>query len=188
VWIVDGRDREAFASSHVPGSLNIEVNELFASYVGWLIPFGDPLVLVLPSPDALGNAVTQLHRVGYEDLRGFLDGGIGAWTAEGRPVGAYPLADVDALCEALRGEASITVLDVRQDLERARARLPGSLEVFVGDLPARLHEVPHDREAWAICASGHRSAIAASLLDRERIPVRLVTPGGVREVLGACGD
>jgi len=40
---------------------------------------------------------------------------------------------------------------------------------------------------WAVCATGHRAAMAASLLDRVGVPVRLVTPGGVPNVLARIG-
>jgi len=53
----------------------------------------------------------------------------------------------------------------------------------VGDVGAHIAEIPRDREVWTVCASGHRAAMAASLLDRAGIPVRLVTPGGVPDVL-----
>jgi len=186
--VVDGRPRDAFAKAHVPGSLNVELNEQFGSYVGWLVPFGAPLLLVLPDTGTVSEAVTHLVRIGYEDLRGHLEGGIGSWRRVGRPVSSYPLADVDDLCEALRAAAPIRVLDVRQAVERERAALPDSFDVFVGDLPERLDEVPGDREVWAICASGHRSAMAASLLDGVGIRTRLVADGGVRELLQRCPE
>src|SRR6266542_6639920 len=49
-WVVDGRDRDAFAAAHIPGSVNVELNAGFASYVGWMLPFDAPLLLVLPDP------------------------------------------------------------------------------------------------------------------------------------------
>ncbi|HEX5590114.1 MAG TPA: MBL fold metallo-hydrolase, partial [Candidatus Limnocylindrales bacterium] len=68
VRIVDARPRAEFAAGHVPGSLNIELDETFAAYVGWMVPFDAPLALVLPEPesDARIEAITQLLRVGYE--------------------------------------------------------------------------------------------------------------------------
>jgi hydroxyacylglutathione hydrolase len=187
-WAIDGRPRDDFAREHIRGALNIERNEQFASYVGWLIPFGAPLLLVVTHPDEVTEAVRDLSRIGYEDVRGFLEGGVEAWRASGRPVGSYEVVGVDDLCERLRGGPPVRVLDVRQEAERSRQSLPGSIEVFVGDLPERLDDIPRDREVWAICASGHRSAMAASMLDGEGIPTRLVGTGGVRDLLARCGD
>ncbi|MGH2650897.1 MAG: MBL fold metallo-hydrolase, partial [Actinomycetota bacterium] len=65
-WVVDGRERRAFAAGHIPGSISIELDDSFASYVGWIVPFGAPIVLVLPEDppkhDAAAEAATQLFR------------------------------------------------------------------------------------------------------------------------------
>jgi hydroxyacylglutathione hydrolase len=187
--IVDARGRVPFARGHIPGSVNVELNDTFASYVGWILPFNSPMVLVLPEPEdeALDEAVTQLHRIGFERLAGFLGGGLDAWRAAGNPVRSFPVSGLQELCRAYRAGTATNVIDVRQDVEWNRASIPGSRHVFVGDLPDRLEEVPRDREAWVICASGHRSSIAASLLDGAGIPTRLVDGTGVKEFLRTCG-
>ena len=87
-------DRGAtFAAGHIRGSLNIELGDSFASYVGWFVPFGAAVVLVLPDPveDALVEATTQLFRIGYDRIVGVLDGGVEAWTAAGGSVSSYPV-------------------------------------------------------------------------------------------------
>jgi rhodanese-related sulfurtransferase len=75
----------------------------------------------------------------------------------------------------------VCLLDVRQPHELASSGIPGSLHIFVADLPSRLAEIPRDREVWTICASGRRAALAASLLDRAGIPVAAVIAGGVQD-------
>jgi hydroxyacylglutathione hydrolase len=186
-WIIDARDRGDFAAAHIPGSVNIELNSGFASYAGWLLPFGAPLILVLPEPagESLEEAATQLLRIGWPQPLGYLDGGIGAWSGGLR---SYPVADAADLCHAMaRGEDPF-VLDVRQELEWAWGTIPGSRPMFVADLPARLDDIPRDRPAWVICSNGHRASIAASLLDRAGIPVRLVAVGSVAECRLLCAQ
>src|SRR5262245_19172733 len=56
-WVVDGRWRVPFARAHIPGSLNPELDDSFGSYVGWVVPFNDPLILVLPEPEEPSLAV-----------------------------------------------------------------------------------------------------------------------------------
>jgi hydroxyacylglutathione hydrolase len=186
--LVDARNRRAFAAGHVPGALNVELDTTFGTYIGWLTPFNVPLVLVLPEPTgpALEEAVTQLIRIGYERVEGFLDGGLDAWQSSGREARAYPTATIDDLCHAYLGARPVKVLDVREQSEWEMGHVPGSLHIHVGQLPARLSEVPRDREVWTTCASGHRASMAASLLDRAGIPVRLVAEGGVPEWLARC--
>jgi glyoxylase-like metal-dependent hydrolase (beta-lactamase superfamily II)/rhodanese-related sulfurtransferase len=186
--IVDGRNRDDFATAHLPGSLNIELNAGFASYVGWVLPFDAPLLLVLPDPvePSLQEAVTQLVRIGWRRLEGWLDGGIGAWPASGGALRSYRSGGVRELCDAfLAGEAP-HVLDVRQALEWQWGSIPGSERVFLADLPAQLGRLSPEEVHWVVCSNGHRASIAASLLDRAGIPVHLVGEGGVGEWRARC--
>jgi rhodanese-related sulfurtransferase len=143
--------------------------------------------LVLPEPEdaSLEEATTQLRRVGYERIKGYLAGGMDAWEAS-LPVSSYGVSGLDELCRAYRAGQARNILDVRQKREWDRGHIPESRHIFVGDLGSRIDEVPRDGEVWAICASGQRSAIAASLLDRDGIPVRLVDGAGVPDFLKHC--
>lgn len=187
-WVVDARRREAFAEGHVPGSINVELDESFGTYVGWIVPWGAAVVLVLPDADrrTLREAWTQLIRIGWDRVEGYLDGGIDAWRSSGRDTSSYPTATLDDLCAHVRSDGSVDVLDVRQPTEWADGVIPGSRAIFVGDLRDRVGELPLDREQWAVCRTGHRSAIAASLLNRAGVPVRVITKGGVPDWLETC--
>ena len=179
--IVDGRDRVAFAAAHLPGSINIELDDSFAAYVGWLVPFDAPLLLVLPDPiaEATAEARNQLLRIGYEHVTGVLDGGLDAWAGAGRPVRSYPTISIRNLYDDTRRGIRADLLDVRQAVEwRDDGTIAGSRTIFVADLPGRLSELPTDREITVLCKAGSRAAIAASILDTAEIPVRLVASGG----------
>jgi hydroxyacylglutathione hydrolase len=136
---------------------------------------------VLPEPfeESAAVAARQLFRIGWDTPAGYLAGGLEAWSTAGRAVRSYPVASMRELFERhVHGEA-ISVLDVRQPAEwRDDGAIPGSRQMFVADLPARMSELPRDEELWVVCTTGHRSAMAASLLDRAGIPVRLVARGG----------
>jgi glyoxylase-like metal-dependent hydrolase (beta-lactamase superfamily II)/rhodanese-related sulfurtransferase len=187
-WLVDTRNRLLFAQAHVAGAVNIELDSIFGTYTGWTIPFNSPLILILPEPPGVAaeQAVTQLIRIGYDRLEGYLAGGMNIWQAEGRPVRSYPTATVDDLCHAYLEGRPLQVLDVRQPSEFREGHVPGSLNLFVGDLPQRLRDLPTNKELWVACASGYRAAIAAGFLDRAGLPVRLVAQGGVPEWLSRC--
>ena len=181
VHVVDCRPRAEYAGAHVPGSLNIELDESFSAYVGWLVPFNAPLALILPGPgaDALDEARSQLLRVGYDTVTGYLAGGIDDWRASGQPTSAFPTTSMESLyAEAVAGTPA-TILDVRQPVEwRDDGVIPGAQTIFVADLPGRLAELPRDRQITVVCRSGGRSSIAASLLDNAGFDVRLVAEGG----------
>jgi glyoxylase-like metal-dependent hydrolase (beta-lactamase superfamily II)/rhodanese-related sulfurtransferase len=186
--VVDGRDRDDFAAAHLPGSVNIELNAGFASYVGWVLPFDDPLLLVLPDPGerVLEQAVTQLLRIGWHRIEGWLAGGVDAWRAGGGELRAYPCGGVEELCDAFLAGSAPRVLDVRQELEWQWGSIPGSEQVFLADLPAHLGRLSPEEVHWVVCSNGHRASIAASLLDRAGIPVHLMGEGGVGEWRSRC--
>ncbi len=67
-WVVDLRDRAAFAAGHVPGAVNVELGDQFATYVGWLVPWGDDIVLLTDSPEHLTTALTDLAAIGIDGV------------------------------------------------------------------------------------------------------------------------
>lgn len=179
--VVDGRPRAEFAAGHLPGSTNIELTESFASYVGWFVPFGATVALVLPEPlgEALEEASIQLFRIGYDRLAGGLAGGLAAWTASGGRVESYPTTTIEALhADAVAGRDAYA-LDVRDPHEwREDGVMPGAIRIPLGDLADRLASIPRDAPVAVMCKSGARASIAASLLGAAGLDVRLVARGG----------
>jgi glyoxylase-like metal-dependent hydrolase (beta-lactamase superfamily II)/rhodanese-related sulfurtransferase len=183
VTIVDARDRKAFAAGHIRGSLNIELESMFSGYVGWLVPFADPVLLVLPdAPDALATATTELLRIGYERVPGWLEGGVEAWAASGRPLATYETTTMPAVAReraGAGGAAQGVLLDVRQPIEwQDEGVVPGSRQIFVADLADRVGELPPGRPVTVFCRTGHRASMAASILENAGVDVRLVSEGG----------
>ena len=191
-WVVDLRDGAAFADRHLPGSVSISLSPQFSTYVGWVLPWDDDLVLVGDTADQVAQAQRQLARIGREELAGAATGDVGGLAA-GTPPQAYAratFAELDAAQGTDDGPAPV-VLDVRRDEEVAAGRLPGSVHVPVHALLSRLPDVP-DGRVWVHCASGFRAAVAASLLAREGRDVvhvdddlgahlrRRAEPGGTR--------
>lgn len=191
-WIVDARERRAFAAAHIPGSISVELDDSFGGYVGWVVPFDVPIVLVCAGKDPAGvEAMTQLLRIGYDRIAGTLDGGVVAWAAAGRTTRSYPTASIgelhDAWTASRTGGARVPVIDVRQAEEwRTTPGVPDAQRIFVGDLGGRTDEVAAvgretGGEIWVYCASGYRASLAASLLDRAGVAVRLVASGGAAD-------
>jgi rhodanese-related sulfurtransferase len=179
--VVDARGRAQFAAGHLPGSLNIELNDSFASYVGWFVPFGAPVALLLPEPlgEALEEATTQLFRIGYDRVVGALAGGLAAWTASGGRVESYPTTTVGALHADVVAGRDAYALDVRDPHEwREDGVVPGAIRIPLGDLSGRLASIPRGAPITVMCKSGARASIAASLLDAAGLDVRLVARGG----------
>jgi len=164
-WVVDLRSRTAFAGGHLAGTVNLEVTDNFATYLGWTLPWGLPVTLVGDTPEQVADAQRQMVRIGIDRPAGAADGGPGTWAAGGdlRSYRSATFADLADLVSD--SDSSVVVLDVRRDDEWADGRIESAVHVPLQDLESRLSEVPDD-EVWVHCASGYRASIAASLLDR----------------------
>jgi rhodanese-related sulfurtransferase len=159
-WLIDARPVREWANEHPVGAVSNELRPAFASWLGWIVPFGAPIVLLLDD-EHRAEAMRLAHRIGYDDLA-FLDGGIGAWRAAGLPVASVEeLTPRDAFDRQNNGA---TLLDVRQDSELPALRSPGAEHVELGDIIAGA--TPPGTQLIAFCGHGERSASAASLLER----------------------
>ncbi|HZD65141.1 MAG TPA: MBL fold metallo-hydrolase [Acidimicrobiales bacterium] len=170
-WVVDLRQRRAFAASHVAGTVSVELGTLFSTYLGWTIPWGTPLTLVGDDRESVAKAQRDLSRIGIDRLAGMAIGPPDQ-LAQGK-VGSFVVADFAQLAEVRGDGRRPVVLDVRQDDEWEAGHLSGAVHVPFQELPDRLGELPDD-ELWVHCASGFRASIAASLLDRAGREVVLV--------------
>ncbi|MER7814675.1 rhodanese-like domain-containing protein [Streptomyces sp. NPDC096153] len=161
-WVVDLRNRIAFAEGHVAGAFNFEAAGKLATYLAWMIPWGKPVTLLAESAGQLADAQRELVRVGIDRPAAAATGGPDRWVREGQPPASFPRSSFAGLAEL--GTDRVVVLDVRRDAERAGGWIEGSVHIPVHELHRRLGEVP-DGTVWVHCAGGMRAAIAASLLD-----------------------
>jgi rhodanese-related sulfurtransferase len=161
-WVVDLRNRVAFAEGHVAGSFNFEADGKIATYLAWMIPWGKPVTLLAESPGQLAAAQRELVRVGIDRPAAAATGSPREWVPEGGSLASFPRSTFAGLAE--HGTDGIVVLDVRRDSERASGHIEGSVHIPIHQLHRRLGEVPAGT-VWVHCAGGMRAAIAASLLD-----------------------
>ena len=162
-WVVDLRDRIAFAAGHVPGTFSIPLDQRFATYLGWLIPWGTPLTLLGDSPEQIAWAQRELARIGIDRLAAAATGRPETWAGE-RGVASIRLAKFGDLAAAMdAGEGRPVVLDVRRRLEWAESHIAGAVHIPLHELPGKIAELPPG-EVWVHCESGYRSTVAASML------------------------
>jgi len=158
-WVVDLRDRSTYAGRHLAGTVSVAMGTQFSTYVGWIVPWGDPVTLIGESPEQVADAQRQLVRIGIDRPAGAATGELET-LADGIAVRSYPVADF----EQVAAQPGAQVLDVRRNDERAQGFI-GSVHIPLNELPDRLGDVPAGK-VWVHCASGFRASIAASLLDR----------------------
>jgi hydroxyacylglutathione hydrolase len=161
-WVVDLRARRAFAAGHVAGTLSFDLDGSFATYLGWLIPWGTPLTLLGRTPEQVAEAQRELTRIGIDRPAAAATGSPGDW-AGGRALRSYPVADFAGL-EAVRHHRRVVILDVRRDQEWNESHISGAVHIPIHQLAARIGNVP-EGEVWVHCEAGYRASVAASFLD-----------------------
>ena len=161
-WVVDLRARRAFAAGHVAGTLSFDLDGSFATYLGWLIPWGTPLTLLGHTPEQVAEAQRELVRIGIDRPAAAATGHPGQWAGD-RALRSYPVADFAGL-ETVRHHRPVVILDVRRDQEWNHSHIAGAVHIPIHELPSRLADVP-EGEVWVHCEAGYRASVAASFLD-----------------------
>jgi len=163
--VVDVRSILAFGGGHVPGAINIALRNEFVNWAGWMLDDARPILLVGESADDVHQAVTQLYRIGLDDIRGYLRNGMTDWQNAALPLNRLQEWTVHEL-NARREAPDVQVLDVRSPQEVAAGRVPGARHIFVAHLADRLNELDPDKTTATYCGSGYRASIAASILKK----------------------
>ena len=163
--LLDTRDPVEFAAAHLLGSVNVGLGGQYATWAGTILDHTAPIVLIA-EPGAEIESAVRLGRIGFDNVAGYLQGGLAA--VEPRPdlVASTERLGPDVAAERLRAPAPPVLIDVRAAGERGVTRIPGSLHLPLNHLRQRFGEIPRDRPVLVHCAGGYRSAVAASLLQR----------------------
>ena len=163
-WLVDLRPGRAFAHGHAAGTVSVGLDGNLATYLGWVMPWGTPVTLLGETREQVAQAQREMVRIGIDRPAAAATGSPSSW-AGGAALRSFNTADFAALA-APPAVGEREVLDVRRNEEWRDSHVAGARHLPLHELPARLAEVPPDKEIWVYCATGYRSAIAASLLER----------------------
>ncbi len=157
--MVDLRPRREFASSHIAGSLNIELGDSFAAYLGWTVPWGAPVTLIADEWAQVERAAAALARIGLQEVSGALHNPETAGAS-------FRVADFAELGVARQRGEPLHVIDARDRAEwdLGHVRAAELMPFYCVEAGASL--IPSGIDIWVHCARGYRAAIAASLLER----------------------
>jgi hydroxyacylglutathione hydrolase len=164
--VVDMRRGRDYDQGHIPGSYCIGFDGPFSAWVGWVIEADRPLVLVGGSTRQLHDAHRQLFRIGYDNVLGYLDGGIDAWAAGGRELSTFETAEVEDMATWILSAEPTTVVDARDENEWVHGHVPGAVHLPVAAIEHHAHELPREAPVAVHCGVGYRAGIAASLLEQ----------------------
>lgn len=164
--VIDARDSAAFGGFHIPGSINIGFEKQLANWVGIVVNPKSEIILVVDDQEDYDRMVTELHRIGYDLIFGYLSGGIMAWLMSGRAVDQLEQTSPHQLAARLKTNG-IRVIDVRTPAEWESGHIAQAehfplTRILDGERPS----TGKDEEVVLQCGSGYRSNIAASILHR----------------------
>lgn len=165
-WVIDLRARRAYAADHVRGTVNVELRNDLATYLGWVMPFDANVVLLGDDEEAVTEAQIMLSRIGIELPVGHATGDPKDW-APADERGSRIAAAWSDLKQALGTDDSTVVLDVRDHWEFVQGHHPRAINIPFHEVLSRIDELPPQGDVWISCATGNRAAVAASLLARE---------------------
>jgi hydroxyacylglutathione hydrolase len=163
--LLDVRDAVDFEGAHLTGSLNIALRGKYATWCGTLLSHDTPIVVVAEA-GAEDEAVMRLGRIGFDNVAGYLQGGMEALRDRPELVRKLERITAVALEEQLRSDPRPVVIDVRSEKEWNAGHIGGSRNLPLNHLRDRLGEIPADQTVVVHCEGGYRSAIAASLLQQ----------------------
>jgi rhodanese-related sulfurtransferase/glyoxylase-like metal-dependent hydrolase (beta-lactamase superfamily II) len=176
--ILDVRDPAEYAKGHLAGSINVGLGGQYATWAGTVLDRAKPIVIVA-EPGREQEAALRLGRIGFDHVRGYLNGGMEA-LAE-RPDLVWPTERLSApmVAEELAGGDPPLLLDIRNPREWMTKHIDGSVNVPLNHLQERIAEIPRDRRVAVHCAGGYRSSIAASILHQYGITHLIEMAGGL---------
>jgi len=176
--ILDTREPADFEAAHLAGTVNVGLGGSYATWCGTVLGRERPVVIVA-GPGREREAALRLGRIGFDIVAGYLEGGMQALETRPDLVARVERITAGALSEQLESPEPPLVVDVRTEREWREKRIGDSVNVPLGQLALQLEELPRERPLVVHCATGYRSAIAASLLLREGFSAIADLVGGI---------
>jgi hydroxyacylglutathione hydrolase len=166
--LLDTRRSDLFAAGFVPGAISIGLDGRFAEWAGSILPFSKPIVLVT-APGEERESVVRLARVGFDKVKGYLQGGFEAWQQAGESYDMIIDVDPDELAMDIPFDENLVVVDVRRETEFADGHVKEAVNLPLQELtdPGNMAQFEERHNLYIYCGGGYRSIIAASLLKRQ---------------------
>ena len=176
--ILDVRDPAEYAKGHLAGSINVGLGGQYATWAGTVLDRARPIVIVA-EPGREQEAALRLGRIGFDHVKGYLDGGMAALADRPDLVWPTERASAPLIAEELAATDPPVVLDIRNPREWESKHIANSMNIPLNHLQERIAEIPRDRRIAVHCAGGYRSSIAAGILHQHGITNLVEMAGGL---------
>lgn len=177
IRVIDTRNKEDFAKGFIPGSLNIQGNNAFATWCGWVLNYQEQFILIA-NDDQMDELTRKLMRIGLDNIYGYI--------ADVQEMDmSLQLADVVTLetFKMYTGREDVQIVDVRGASEFEAGHINGAVNVFVGTIQDNLDKISKDKQVVVYCQAGDRSAFAYSVLAKNGFENIKNYSGGMKEWL-----
>ena len=179
ITILDVRSVEDFSSSHIPGSIFIGLDGRFAPWVGEILEdISKKLILVAPEGREK-EAIIRLSRVGFDNVIGYLKGGVNSWIKNG---GMISKVFNESASKFSTCDNNKDILDVRSKNEYKSESLRNSLNIPLINLSKSIDKISFEEKFYVHCKGGYRSMIASSILLANGISNFSNIPGGYDKI------
>jgi hydroxyacylglutathione hydrolase len=164
-FLLDVRQPYSFAGAHIPGAINLQMDYVPA-YSGYVVPPDRPIALVVEAQSQLDQIERHLIRQGYDTFAGYLRVGMDLWSKNGNEISAMTMLTAKELMNMIKRGEEMLILDVRDRREMTHGGIEGAKTIHLGEVQARLAEIPRNKLIVTYCGSGYRGSCAASILLR----------------------
>jgi hydroxyacylglutathione hydrolase len=166
--MLDVRHQNDFAKGHIPKSIFIGIDGGFAPWVGALIKDIKQPILLIADEDRLEETITRLSRVGFDQVFGYLAGGIESWKTANKEIDTVSTITAADFAD-LKELNTLSVIDVRKESEHLSEHVLKATNVPLDFITGHLGHFKAEEPYYMHCAGGYRSMIANSILKHHGI-------------------
>lgn len=169
--IIDTRSKTEFANGFIPDTVNIQGNNSFATWCGWMLNYEEQFILIADESQ-MDDLTRKLMRIGLDNIYGYIDN----VQEMGFELQKSEIISMEEFKNHI-GKEDVQIIDVRGEAEYNSGHIEGAVNLFAGTLKDNLDKVETDKQVIIHCQSGDRAAIAASILRKSGIRVKNYSAG-----------
>ena len=165
ILILDVRSKSLFSKGHIPGSLFIGLEGMFAPWAGTLIGDINQRIIIVSPKGKEKETISRLSRVGFDNVVGFLDGGYEKWVELSRKIKRIKCISAKEFI-GKTNSLKKNVYDVRSEDEFKSGHFPGAKNTPLKSIDRYIGELEKNSPFYIYCKGGYRSVIAASIINK----------------------
>lgn len=178
IKVIDTRPKGDFAKGFIPGTINIQGNNAFGTWMGWFVSYDEPFILIAEE-SSLDDLTRKLMRIGLDNIYGYVDN-VNDWEKVGGKLSKSEVITADQL-ESILKTNHTQIVDLRGASEYKTGHIKGTDNIFIGTLEKDLDKIKKDQQVIIHCQAGDRSSIGYSILYKHGFKNVKNYAGGIAE-------